>query len=82
MNSNTTMHLPPHDLEAECAVEMSLAQLFGRAVARNTQICSGRITNPATHGDRMLSDSEIGMVERASDKIERLPIYIANLRTI
>ncbi len=84
MNGNTTMHLPPRDLEAECAVslEMSSAQLFGRAVARNTQICSGRITNPAAHGDRMLSDSEIGMVERASDKIERLPIYIVDLRTV
>lgn len=64
------------------SLEMSPAQLFGRAVARNTQICSGRITNPAAHGDRMLSDSEIGMVERASDKIEQLPIYIADLRTV
>ena len=64
------------------SLEMSPAQLFGRAVARKTQICSGRITNPATHGDRMLSDSEIGMVERASDKIEQLPIYIADLRTV
>jgi len=64
------------------SLEMSPAQLFGRAVACNTLICSGRITNPTAHGDRMLSDSEIGMIEHASDKIERLPIYIADIRTV
>ena len=64
------------------SLEMSPAQLFGRAVARKTAICSGRITNPAAHGDRRLSDIEVGMVERASDTVEQLPIFIADIRTV
>lgn len=64
------------------SLEMSPAQLFGRAVARKTQICSGRITNPAAHGGRELTDHEIGVIERAAYKIEELPIYIADVRTI
>lgn len=63
------------------SLEMSPAQLFGRAVAHKTGIRSGRITNPSSHGERMLSDSEVGMIERASDKVDKLPIYIANIRT-
>lgn len=64
------------------SLEMSPAQLFGRAVARRTQINSGRITNPTTHGERKLSDIEIGTIEYAAADIEGLPIYIADIRTV
>lgn len=58
-------------------LEMSPAQLCGRSVAQRALITSGRITNPASSGHRMLTQGELALVKDVTKDVKQLPILIS-----
>ncbi len=64
------------------SLEMAPYQLFGRAVARETHVNASRIVNPSCAVPRKLNQDELGEINASAIKIETLPIYIADIRTV
>lgn len=58
-------------------LEMSPAQLSGRAASRRSFLPAGKITNPAASGDRKLNPSEMQLLRNVAEEIKPLLIYIS-----
>lgn len=64
------------------SLEMAPYQLFGRAVSNESRVEASRIINPSCTEPRKLNNEELNAINSVARTMEKLPIFMADIRTV